>query len=153
MSGQDSQVFREGDIVVKEYYPSRTEEQVRFYAETTNKASVAVEKAGIMAAFPYSGFEMPVQVIPFINLAMCQDCGTRMEGVAPYIPTPDLDEDSSQFDIKELKIVLKRLSWNLDAVLGVSGIDIVPRNVKNIDGTLVVTDLCADITELRRKLA
>lgn len=55
------------------------------------------------------------------------------------------------FDDHELRIALVDLSTEIEDKLGYSGINIIPMNAKmSKEGTFIVTDICADISILRK---
>lgn len=150
-SGHDSRVYLEGDVVIKEYYRDLNErEYLELYYEITNRGAELSEGGKTVLDLPFSRQRLPLKINPFIEMRTCVHC-SRIEGVAQFISGDRLDQ-SLNFDQKELSVALKNMSHNLNDMLGVTGINIIPLNIKDIgNGILVVTDLCSGIIDLRRK--
>jgi hypothetical protein len=82
---------------------------------------------------------------------VCPAC-SRIYGIAPFIPGLKLESAVNSLKLIEYKIVLDDVSCYFEDRLGVSGIRIMPCNAKVLNsGLLMVTDLCGNINNLRRK--
>lgn len=155
-SGADSDVYRDGNFVVKVYKNGPFAEshdegdfRVVFYRDVTNKAAEIVGSDGFTVYFPFSKETYRLSINPYLEVARCVECD-QIEGVSSYVPGKYLPQLLQEFDLKELNIVFKRVSQKLEDMLGVIGINIIPFNVKKGEGDiLVVTDLCSDIADLR----
>lgn len=158
-TGVDSSVYRLGDLVVKNYEVNSERyapfklsfESLRDYYELTNLASRLSLDKPFRLHFPLSKVEYSLVVNPFDRMGKCDSCG-GVEGVSPYVPGDSL-EFSKEFDQKELKIALRNMNFALEDKFPFYGINIIPLNVKKLgDNKLIVTDLCADICMLRKKV-
>ncbi|KKR42312.1 MAG: hypothetical protein UT76_C0023G0002 [Candidatus Woesebacteria bacterium GW2011_GWB1_40_12] len=159
-TGIDSSVYRLGDVVVKNYknitqsgFPhDMTVDILNHYYTVTNRAYKLAEERKVLLHLPVSKKNIPVEVNPFLNLHVCRMC-SEIEGISRYIPGKglNLSEDEQVFNRVELKVALIDLSVKLENKLGYSGVNIIPMNVKLSEkGSLIVTDLCADILMLRK---
>jgi hypothetical protein len=155
--GNDSRVLRVPNEpkVVKKYCgrdllnmaEGKMEWVVRTYVEATNRAYDLTTKKDIVFRFPFSGGNYLLKVNPVISLDKCRDCGF-METESPFIGGNYLALCTDRFDLKELPSALRKASSILERNLGLMGIGLVPANVKCFEDTLVITDLCSNITSL-----
>ena len=157
-SGYDSAVYKDGGYVIKVYKgnPSAASLPVPgatlvLYRQVTNAAFEIAETEGLQMELIYSKETLPFKINPIITMEKCEECGF-VESVAPHVPGKNLATGPDIFDPVELKLSLRYLNNALEDKLGVSGINIIPINIKEVDGGLVVTDLCSDIVNLRRKV-
>ena len=159
-TGVDSSVYRLGNFVVKNYTvfsegnaPFRLGmKNLDDYFELTNLASSISYDRPFRLHFPLSKVDYPLLINPLIKMEKCDFCG-EIEGVSSFIEGATL-ESSMEFDQKELKIAFRDMNFFLEEKLGFYGINIIPLNVKKLEGgKLIVTDLCADICMLRKKVS
>lgn len=156
--GFDSLVFKNGDLIKHVYigagtseYPPPSPETLNLYFKITNRAHEIGEKEGFVFNFPYSKEKYIFKVNPFINMYKCNHCGL-MESDTIFVPGNTLEVPSSRFDPKELRVVLSMANYFFEDKLGVMGINLQPKNLKSPEkGLIIVTDLCANIPDLRLK--
>jgi len=158
-SGIDSNVYRLGDVVIKDYkivvsrygyLPHLRKELLADYYLVTNLAQKMVREQKIYLHLPVSREDIPLEVNPFLGLHACDVCG-GIEGVSKYIPGKNLSNLRTVFGDHELKAALVDLSTKMEDKLGYSGINIIPMNAKmSKEGIFMVTDICADICMLRK---
>lgn len=157
-TGIDSNVYRLGDVVIKNYkvisrYGNSSGLRKEFLADyylVTNLAQRMVEEQKMRLHLPVSKKDVPLEINPFLNLHTCDICG-GIEGISKYIPGKNMSNVKTVFDDYELKIALVDLSTEIEDKLGYSGINIIPMNAKmSKEGTFIVTDICADISILRK---
>lgn len=155
-TGLDSNVYRLGDFVVKNYkfvsyddlMPELNKDLLISYYQITNLAQKFVDENPLFLHLRYSK-SLPLTINPFLEMHECDACG-GIEGVAHYINGPNLKSMSAKFRDIKMEDMLSFVSRKLENRLKVRGIDIIPENVKVSDqGSLIVTDLCADISILR----
>jgi len=157
--GVDSHVYRLGDLVIKDYRvmteygitPRIGREALTTYFQITNEAQKLVEQKGICLHLPDSQKDIPLSINPFIELHECHSCG-GVEGITKYISGKMLEDDKDRFINRlELHRALTGLNYQLENLLKVVGICIIPINIKITgEDSLIVTDLCADIRILRK---
>jgi hypothetical protein len=149
-SGIDSEVFLSGQNVLKVYELNRKYWRLKLYFNVTNHAAGLAENENLILDLPSSKTKLPLRINPFLNMHICPACG-RIYGIAPFIPGPKLG-DTPSLRLMEYRIVLDDVGCYFEDRLGISGIRIMPINTKILDsGLLMVTDLCGNINDLRRK--
>ncbi len=150
-SGIDSEVFLSGQNVLKVYELNRKYRRLRDYFNITNHAARLAESESLTLDLPSSKIQLSLRVNPFLNMHVCPACG-QVYGLAPFIPGPKLVDTLNSLKLIEYKIVLDDVSCYFEDRLGVSGIRIVHCNTKVLDSrSLMVTDLCFNVNDLRRK--
>lgn len=154
-NGVDSTVFRWKDLVVKsykfvyedEYTPILNQSLLNDYYEITNLASSLSKKNNFELQLSHSNKIYPVIVNPFYQMHKCAHC-CSIEGIAKYIEGVSL---LNFYPSEDADLSLQELGRHLEQALGFSGMDIIPLNVKVINNnSIVITDLCADISLLHR---
>ncbi len=156
--GHDSRVYKLREGVVKkvyvgpgEGYMPPTAEKLALYFDITNKADELSQNGELAFALPFSKEKYIFKVIPFLKMYECNSCG-HIEAETEFIPGHNLSESASQFDKRELNVILKKVGFVLQDKLGVVGISLDVRNVKSPEkGLIVITDLCANISDLKKK--
>lgn len=149
--GYDSDVFLSGQNVLKVYEVYRKYRKLRDYFYVTNRAAKLADSENLTFDLPSSKIQLPVRVNSFLNMRVCPACG-QVYGIAPFIPGPKLDDAVDSLRLIDFRIVLDDAGRYFEDRLGVTGIRIIPCNTKVLDsGSLMVTDLCSGITDLRRK--
>ena len=154
--GFDSMVFKKGEIVKHVYigagtpeYPPPEPKTLELYFKITNRAHEIGKKGEFVFNFPYSKEKYEFQVNPFLNMSKCDGCGF-FEADSYFIEGNTLEVPSARFDPKELRVVLSTAKYFFEDKLGVHGINLQPKNLKSPrSGLIIVTDLCANIPELR----
>jgi hypothetical protein len=150
-SGTDSEVFLSGQNVLKVYELDRKYWRLRLYSNVTNHAVRLAENENLTLDLPSSKIKLSLRVNPYLNVRVCPVCD-RVYGIAPFIPGRNLEHAVSDLKLTKYGIVLDDVSCYFEDRLGVSGIRIIPCNAKVLDsGSLMVTDLCPNINDLRRK--
>lgn len=154
--GTDSFVYKRGDDVIKVYNgkrliilpPDELKRKIHLYAAIMNQASLLADREKWKINLSANRVSVPVKVVSVDRIIDCSYCHTPAT-VSKFIDGRNLEEGgrrSLPFDFRELKKALPLFSLAVGEKLGVYGISIVPVNVKYKDGTLVVTDLCADLS-------
>lgn len=150
--GDNSKVYMCGDAVVKIYNRDIDQTIANLYVVVTNEASALLDRESLKASLPFSKTEFRLRINPFMAVHKCDNC-ERMEALMPFIPGKNLEERIREFDEKEIEIFLRNIDFLLEEKMSVSGLELLPLNIKLIgDKTLVITDLCADIRKLRRSI-
>jgi hypothetical protein len=150
-SGTDSEVYLSGQDVLKVYELNRKYWKLRLYFNVTNRAARLTEKENFTVDLPSSKKRLSLRVNPFISMRVCPVCD-QVYGIAPFIPGRNLEHAVNSLKLIEYGIVLDDVSCTFENRLGVSGIRIISCNAKVLDSNLLmVTDLCPNINNLRRK--
>ncbi|QQG41429.1 MAG: hypothetical protein HYV90_04710 [Candidatus Woesebacteria bacterium] len=155
--GYDSRVYKNGDMVKRVYVGSGPKEfsppgarTLSLYWEITNKAHEMFKDKPLVVNFPFSNEQYDLKFNPFIRMYRCLDCG-YIEADSPYIPGHNLSVISGRFDQRELRVVLKNLSHELEDRFEVRGINLESVNLKSPEHRLlIVTDMCSSVAELKR---
>ena len=155
--GNDSLVFRDGVNVEKAYVGGvggkpapLSEQQFNLYWYVTNQAYQISETEGLFVKLPYSKKSLVLRVNPILSARTC-DCG-YVEATSRFIGGDDLEYLPHKYDSKEIVIGLRQLGYELEERFNVSGIYLAPINIKTAeDDSLMATDLCSDITKLRKR--
>lgn len=159
-AGVDSLVYVSEDKVIKVYKLGKWEKfsaeeswrHLSLYQEITNLASSLSERENWKIRLSINRITLPIRIVPIDKIVSCSCCGA-FSSIGRFVEGKNMEEirkSDLPFDFKELGRVFSSFSLDLDDELSVYGINIVPVNVKYVDGGLVVTDLCADVSMLRR---
>ena len=154
--GFDSLVYKNENIVRHVYvgagtpeFPAPSSEKLKLYFNVTNRAHLLGKDGQFVFKFPYTKGEYLFEVNPFLKMDKCMSCGF-VEADSVFIGGKTLEEQPEVFDQRELRVVLSAASFYFNEKLGVNGINLVPKNLKSPkNGLIVVTDLCANIPDLR----
>ena len=151
-AGIDSMVYKDGGKIHRVYTGSEWNvqqgiEKLSLYWDITNVASAR----DFYITFPFSKTSFLVNVNKIVSIYRCSTCG-HIEAESLYIPGRSLSGLTELFDPIELKIVLQNLSNEFNESLGVGGVELDARNIKLISAKqLMITDLCSNIGNLRKK--
>ena len=150
--GFNSFVCRNGGEAYKFYWVDRGLDmgllkKLKFYREATNDAAKLCETKGYKFT-SQTGVDYPLRVNPFTEILMSNKYRVIV-GVSSFIDGPKLDETDMGGDIGILGF-LDQVGGEMVGQLGVAGIKLAEVNIKVVEGALVVTDLCIDITSLRK---
>ncbi|BCX14327.1 MAG: hypothetical protein KatS3mg088_010 [Patescibacteria group bacterium] len=157
-AGNDSLVYLFGEHVVKVYnqgkWRSFSESQaskiINLYKEITNSASRFSEEENWHLNLRFNNLALPLRVAPIEKVIRCSCCGS-FASVSPFVEGKNLEEKmiNSRFDLRELRVVLPQLSLDFCRRFSVSGISILPINIKYFQEKLIITDLCSNLSILK----
>jgi len=157
-TGIDSNVYKVGDLVVKNYKLSKFNGCLNGldisilddYFLITNLAELYLKDNPTVLRSAGFRKKYPLTVNPFLKMNKCDSCG-GVEGICKYIPGLRLGESYQRLGLYNLANQLTDISLTLGDKLGVTGIKVIPTNIKVTDENLIViTDLCADVSILRK---
>jgi hypothetical protein len=159
--GTDSFVYRWGKEVVKVYKGpwlsmlprQKAKEVVLSYSDATNEASRLAQLEKWKLDLFSSKRSIPFRIVPVKRVIECSVCQTP-SAVSEFIEGRNLEETRKRdlpFDFKELMIAFGNFSLDIEEKIGYYGISILALNVKYLDGVLVVTDLCPDLSRFGKK--
>lgn len=115
--------------------------------QITNKAS----EEDFEVEFPFSKERCVFKTNPFIRMYRCADCG-YVEADSKYISGMGIIDLPKRFDIKELSVVLRNISQDLNKHLSVNGVNLDHGNIKSPEkGLIIITDLCTSRYNLRQR--
>lgn len=145
-AGNDSVVYMscDGTYVLKFYTQEKftkkpTLNKLLLYQRITNEISYYCE----ISDLTINGQRFRVN--PICSLVECREYGCIV-GISTYIKGNKLEAYSPQYHCREIDLLSRKLGDNF----GVSGIDIIPVNIKVLSGgTLMITDLCSSLSHLR----
>lgn len=158
-AGNDSLVYLFGKHVVKVYNQGRWKsfpeseafEIINLYKEITNSASRFSEEEDWRLNLRFNNLALPLRVAPIEKVIRCSCCSS-FASVSPFVGGKNLEQGGANriFDLRELKIALPQLSLDLCRRFSVSGISILPINIKYFQEKLIITDLCSNVSRLSR---
>lgn len=153
--GIDSEVWRSGDFVLKVYKNVDktglfvSADKLLIYQKITNLASALAISEDWTAKLPFPLGIKRVEINPYTELKKCEHCG-NWEGRAPYIKgvranlLPYSFINSNWGDT-----FLGSLTYKIERNFNVSGIHMIPLNIKILSSKFVITDLCDDISAIK----
>lgn len=154
--GINSEVYKDGPYALKVYKDgddsvlgSLDYGKLRLYQEITNRASDLARLEGWTLDLPFPFGRLKVAVNPILALKRCDKCDS-FETKMPFIPGQNLDAFPYSLYHDDLKMRFVRFNYRIERSFGVVGVSIMPINVKKIDSSLIVTDLCVDIGYLQK---
>lgn len=119
------------------------------YVEVQNQASNICVTEELTINFPISKERYPLRIVKFKALKKCSECG-NYEALSAYLPGKNLNQYPYEFDRHDLKRSLLTTGYFFEEKLGVRGIQIDPVNIKRYGDVLIISDLCAKISELKK---
>ena len=156
--GCDSQVYQITGLVIKRYFPETLgydENKLIDYFHTMNDACDYVKKHPITIYLPNLRRDLSMVVNPCFDMHKCGICG-EIEGVSKYIFGKNLQNSNETLEIPDsdywyMRTEFHRLNTILNDELKITGINIVPVNVKVLDNEFIITDLCSQIKNFYRR--
>lgn len=120
-------------------------EKISLYQETTNKAKRFLETKKI--TFDVQDETYPLIVNSYDEILISNKYSVIV-GNTPFIAGPTMDEAKLAYN-PVVDHFLINTSVQINVQLGISGVNLLPSNIKLRSGTLVITDLCPNVDKLR----
>ena len=152
-SGQDSSVYRRGSSVYKIYDLNKKNPSVRqltdgikFYVQVVNDARRLAETKKY--SFTFENKEYDLQINP-VDRILPSEKHQKVVSVSPFVDGQRSDQTQLAKDAG-FQTFLNRVSIDINDQLGVAGVNIINYNTMVSENSLIVTDLCAQIPQLRQ---